>query len=56
MPLIVEVSDDDSHWQEIVRTERPFVTWSAPLRGSARYVRLRLDTTNYLHLREVVIR
>jgi hypothetical protein len=56
VPLIVEVSDDDSHWQEIVRTERPFVTWSAPLHGSARYVRLRLDTTNYLHLREVVIR
>jgi hypothetical protein len=56
VPLIVEVSDDDNHWQEIVRTEKPFVTWSAPLHGSARYVRLRLAATNYFHLREVVIR
>jgi hypothetical protein len=56
VPLIVETSDDAQKWIERVRTERPFMTWSAPLSASARYVRLRVAAKSYLHLKRVVIR
>jgi hypothetical protein len=56
VPLIVETSDDARKWTERVRTERPFVTWSAPLSAHARYVRLRVGAKTYLHLNKVVIR
>lgn len=56
VPLIVETSDDGQKWIEHIRTERPFMTWSAPLSGHARHVRLRVAAKSYLHLNRVVIR
>jgi hypothetical protein len=56
VPLIAETSNDGRRWREQVRTDEPFVTWSAKLHGRARYVRLRAAKTTYLHLSTVVIR
>lgn len=55
-PLVVESSNDQKSWKELARTERVFVKWSASLSGKARYVRVRLDGKNFLHLRTVEIR
>jgi hypothetical protein len=56
VPLVVETSNDQKTWTEQARTSEPFVTWSANLRGRARYVRLRAATTTHLHLKAVGIR
>jgi hypothetical protein len=56
VPLVVETSNDGRRWNEQVRTDESFVTWSAKLRGKARYVRLRVARTSHLHLSTVVIR
>jgi hypothetical protein len=56
VPLVVETSNDGRRWKERVRTTEPFMTWSAKLNGRARYVRLRVARTSFLHLSSVVIR
>ncbi len=56
VPLVVETSNDEKSWSAQARTEQPFVTWSAVLAGRARFVRLRVDKTSYLHLTSVEIR
>lgn len=56
VPLVVETSNDGQRWKERVRTNEPFMTWSAKLNGRARYVRLRVARTSFLHLSSVVIR
>jgi hypothetical protein len=56
IPLVVETSDDGKIWSERVRTERPFVDWSATFRARARFLRLRIAGTSYLHLKSVTIR
>lgn len=57
--LVVEVSRDDTEYEIIYeRAQSPdpveevtLVSW----RGSARYVRVRLQDTNYLHMRQVAV-
>jgi len=56
LPLIVEASSDGTKWTELVRTERPFLHFSHPLKAEGRYVRLRVGTKSYLHLQKVTIR
>jgi hypothetical protein len=56
VPLVVESSNDGRRWKEQVRTDEQFMAWSGKLRGSARFVRLRVARTSYLHLSSVVIR
>jgi hypothetical protein len=56
IPLVVETSNDGRRWKEQVRTNEQFMVWSAKLRGQARYVRLRVAKTSYLHLSTIVIR
>lgn len=56
VPLVVETSNDGRRWKEQVRATEQFMTWSAKLRGRARYVRLRVARTSYLHLSTVIIR
>lgn len=57
LPLVVEVSDDKQAFREVARRTTPFDTWHAtfpPLH--ARFVRLRVDGRNYLHLSRVSVR
>jgi hypothetical protein len=56
VPLVVETSDDGKVWTARARAERVFTTWSHELSGRARFVRLRVDGTAYLHLAKIVIR
>ena len=56
VPLVVETSTDGRGWKAQARATEQFMTWSAKLRGRARYVRLRIAGTNYLHLSTIVIR
>jgi hypothetical protein len=51
MPLIIEVSDDEKTWREVLRRDDEFSTWrpSFPTQ-TARYVRLRVPRRVYFHL------
>jgi hypothetical protein len=56
IPLILEVSDDQSRWDELDRRDASFSTWEAnfpPVR--ARYVRLRVLRFSILHLERVQV-
>jgi hypothetical protein len=54
VPLIVEVSNDDQNFQEVVRRTEIFWTWrpSFPTQH-ARYLRLRVPRRSILHLEAV---
>ncbi|MEI9937235.1 MAG: discoidin domain-containing protein [Pseudomonadota bacterium] len=53
-PLIVEVSSDQSHWHRVARKDTVFTSWLAKFSPvSARYVRLRIDKRESLHLQRV---
>ena len=56
IPLVVEVAGDDQHFVEVARQGETFDVWKAefPAR-QARYVRLRVEATTMLHLREIKI-
>ncbi|HEY5958176.1 MAG TPA: discoidin domain-containing protein [Polyangiaceae bacterium] len=57
VPLIVEISDDQSNWREIARREAQFATWTSVFPAvTARFVRLRAAKQTYLHLARVEIR
>lgn len=56
IPLVVEVSDDGATFREVARQTDVFATWKPELGPQhARYVRLRVDRTSWLHLEAVRI-
>ena len=56
VPLILEVSDDDATWTAIAERADTFVSWEARFRArAARYVRLRIPRSSFLHLERVEI-
>jgi hypothetical protein len=56
IPLVVEVAGDDQKFVEVARRTETFDVWKVefPARKS-RYVRLRVEATTMLHLREIKI-
>ncbi len=56
VPLVVEVSNDDKHFQEVARRTDSFSTWqpSFPTQH-ARYLRLRVARESILHLEAVQV-
>lgn len=57
LPLVVEVAENDGQFIEVGRQTEPFSVWPLEFRSrGARYVRLRVDATNYFHLAGVEIR
>ncbi|MET0385137.1 MAG: discoidin domain-containing protein [Polyangiales bacterium] len=56
-PLVLEVSTDHKHWDEVAKRERKFRTWSLSFEPrTTRWVRLRVPRASTLHLRQIVIR
>ncbi len=56
VPLRLEVSDDNVSYKKLAERTEEFDVWTASLlRGSGRYLRLRLLTTNCFHLSEVEV-
>lgn len=56
IPLVAEVSDDQSNWREVARREVSFSIWEpkfAPVK--TRFVRLRVPRHTALHLEEVKV-
>jgi hypothetical protein len=54
VPLVVEVSDDQTRWREIARRDTTFSSWKADVKSQrARYVRLRSVGRTMLHLSSV---
>jgi hypothetical protein len=54
VPLVVETSNDANEFREIARRTDPFSEWDATFAPvTARYVRVRVDGTTYLHLAHV---
>ncbi|HKP59044.1 MAG TPA: discoidin domain-containing protein, partial [Polyangiales bacterium] len=57
LPLVVEVSDDGQNFRELARRTEPFDTWHATFPATqARFVRLRIDRRDFLHLSRVTVR
>jgi hypothetical protein len=57
VPLVVETSDDENNWHEVVRRTDSFREWEATFKTTtARYVRLRVDRRTSLHLVRVALR
>jgi len=57
VPLVVEVSLDETTWTTVARREEVFARWTASFAPTqARYVRLRVPRKTFLHLEEVVVR
>ena len=56
LPLVIEVAGDDQQFVEVARRTETFDVWKVefPARKS-RYVRLRVEATTMLHLREIKI-
>lgn len=53
-PLVIEVSNDQSHWKQIARREGNFRSWRVDVgKQRARYVRVRLVGFKMLHLAAV---
>ena len=53
-PLVVEVSSDQSHWHRVARKDSTFTSWLAKFAPvTARYVRVRIDKRESLHLQRV---
>lgn len=56
VPLHLEVSEDGNRWAILARRDAPFQTLRWRLRTvNARFVRLRVDRSSYLHLTDVGI-
>lgn len=56
VPLIVEVSDDRQTYREIARKKSDFSVWRPSFPAQqARYVRLRVPRSTFLHLEEVQV-
>ena len=56
VPLVIEVSDDETNWRAVARRDDTFRTWTASFPTlTARYVRLRVDRRSYLHLEIVEV-
>jgi hypothetical protein len=56
VPLVVEVSTDQEHWTEVARNAKEFGEWKADFAPvQARWVRLIVARSSYLHLRRVRI-
>ncbi len=56
VPLVVEVSDDDSTYLPLAERNEVFERWEASTpHAQGRFLRLRLNGTNMLHLNEVEI-
>jgi hypothetical protein len=54
VPLVVEVSTDQQHWQRVARRAEEFSDWRATFAPTpARWVRFRVSRRTCLHLREV---
>lgn len=54
VPLVVELSDDGTTFREVARRQEVFSTWKPELGPqTARYVRVRVDRTSWLHLEAV---
>jgi len=55
-PLLVEVSENHKKWRSVARQNGEFKTWRATFASTkARWVRLRIDRTAFLHLARVRI-
>ena len=53
-PIVIEVSTDHAHWKTMARYDEDFVTWKAAFPAvTARWVRVRVLRTSYLHLKRV---
>jgi len=56
LPLVIEVSNDQKHWTEVMRRTTVFSSWTAKFsRQRARFVRLRVAATSILHLEGVKV-
>lgn len=56
VPLVIEVSTDQENWTEVARNTEEFGEWKADFASvQARWVRLLVPRTSYLHLRRVRI-
>ena len=54
--LVAEVSNDRSNWQQVARTESPFLLWEPSFPAvDARYLRLRVPRFTFLHLLQVKV-
>lgn len=54
VPLIVEVSDNEQSWREVLRRQDDFSSWKASFpKVTARFVRLRVGRSTNLHLKAV---
>jgi hypothetical protein len=56
IPLVVEVSNDQKQWKEVIRRPEAFDTWKAKFATqNARYVRVRVARMTALHLERVSV-
>lgn len=56
IPMAVQVSTDGAAWREVVRTEQVFHTWTPRFEPvQARFVRLQVLKTTYLHLERIAV-
>ncbi len=56
IPLAAEVSSDRSNWQQVARTDSPFLLWEPYFRAvDARFVRLRVLRPTSFHLEQVKV-
>jgi hypothetical protein len=56
VPLVVEVSDDRTHWRSVARATESFRDWEMSFDPvKARYLRLRVDRRSLLHLVRVSV-
>jgi F5/8 type C domain len=56
IPLAAEVSSDRSNWQQVARTDAPFLLWEPSFPPvDARYVRLRVARFTMFHLEQVKV-
>lgn len=57
VPLVIETRDDGTEFREVARTTEVFSDWAATFKPvTARYVRVRIDRREYLHLVRVSVR
>ncbi len=56
VPLILEVSKDRRKWDQVDKRDEDFAIWTSEFSArKARYVRLKLEGRNFLHLAEVEV-
>jgi hypothetical protein len=57
LPLVIEVSDDQSAFRVVARRAEPFLSWRARFQPvTARYVRARVERRSLLHLERFSVR